>query len=561
MKLVTVDEMHDIEQRADAAGHSYATMMENAGRAVAEAIQERMQMRNKRILVLVGPGNNGGDGLVTARYLSKAGAQIICYLWKPRSSDDRNLEAAREHNVHCLQGEDEATGKMLGKALQNVDVVVDALLGTGVTRPIEGSLKELLDRVRQAVHERRAPVPTGLIRLVPPRREGKERCLPAPYIVAVDVPSGLHCDTGEVDPATVSADLTVTFAAAKRGQFLFPGSTTVGELLVADIGIDPELASSVHLEVATAQAVSLLLPARPPHAHKGTFGKAMIVAGSVNYTGAPYLCAAGAARVGTGLVTLAPPQPIHAILATKFTEATYVLLPHNMGVYVPSAIKVLAPHLEGYTALLLGPGLGQEDETVEFVHQLLGVTPAEQERHIGFQPKAGSGAEPVALPPLVIDADGLNALAKAQEWWKALPANSILTPHPGEMSRLTGVEAKEINRDRIAIAQKYAEEWQQVVVLKGPYTVVAAPDSRTMLMPFANPGLATAGTGDVLAGAIAGMLAQGLAPYDAAVCGAYLHGLAGEIAAGRIGAAGMLAGDLLPALPEAIESLYGTEKR
>jgi hydroxyethylthiazole kinase-like uncharacterized protein yjeF len=281
----------------------------------------------------------------------------------------------------------------------------------------------------------------------------------------------------------------------------------------------------------------------------------------VNYTGAPYLCAAGAARVGTGLVTLAPPQPIHAILATKFTEATYVLLPHNMGVYVPSAIKVLAPHLEGYTALLLGPGLGQEDETVEFVHQLLGVTPAEQERHIGFQPKAGMGAEPVALPPLVIDADGLNALAKAQEWWKALPANSILTPHPGEMSRLTGVEAKVINQDRVALAQKYAEEWQQVVVLKGAYTVVAAPDSRTMLMPFANPSLATAGTGDVLAGAIAGMLAQGLAPYDAAVCGAYLHGLAGEIAAGRIGAAGMLAGDLLSALPEAIESLYGTEKR
>jgi NAD(P)H-hydrate epimerase len=560
MKLVTVEEMRDLEQRADAAGHSYATMMENAGRAVAEAIQERMQVRSKRVLVLVGPGNNGGDGLVAARYLSKAGAQIICYLWKPRPSDDPNLEAAREHNVHCLQGEGEANGKMLSKALQNVDLIVDALLGTGVTGLIEGSLKELLDRVRQAVHERRSPVPTGLIRLVPPRGGGKEHGLPAPYIVAVDVPSGMHCDTGEVDPATLSADLTVTFAAAKRGQFLFPGSATVGELLAADIGINPELASSIHLEVATTQAVSLLLPARPAYAHKGTFGKAMIVAGSVNYTGAPYLCAAGAARVGTGLVTLAPPQPIHAILASKLTEATYVLLPHNMGVYVPSAVRVLAPRLEGYTALLLGPGIGQEDETVAFVHELLGLTPTEQKRHIGFQPKAESGAEPAALPPLVIDADGLNAIARAQQWWKSLPANSILTPHPGEMSRLTGVEAKEINEDRIAVAQERAEEWQQVVVLKGAYTVVAAPDGRTMLMPFANPGLATAGTGDVLAGAIVGMLAQGLAPYDAAVCGAYLHGLAGEIAAGRTGAAGVLAGDLLPALPEAIQSLHDTEK-
>ena len=160
MKLVTVDEMRDLEQRADAAGHSYATMMECAGRAVAEAIEERMQVRNKRVLVLVGPGNNGGDGLVAARYLSKAGAQIVCYLWEPRPSDDPNLEAAREHNVHCLQGEDEGNGKVLSKALQNVDVIVDALLGTGVTRPIDGSLKELLDRVQHAVGERRTPVAT-----------------------------------------------------------------------------------------------------------------------------------------------------------------------------------------------------------------------------------------------------------------------------------------------------------------------------------------------------------------------------------------------------------------
>lgn len=560
MKLVTVDEMRELEKRADAAGHSYAAMMENAGCAVADAIQERMQVRGKRVLVLVGPGNNGGDGLVAARYLSQAGAQIICYLWKPRSPDDPNLDAARAHNVHCFQSEDEGNNKVLSKALQNVDVVVDALLGTGVTRPIEGSLKELLESVRQAVHVRRSSAPTRLARLAPPPCPRK-RGLPVPYVVAVDVPSGVQSDTGKVDPATVPADLTVTFAAAKRGQFVFPGASTLGELVIADIGISPNLSDAIQVEVATARTISCLLPDRPSDAHKGTFGKAMIVAGSINYTGAPYLCAAGAARVGAGLVTVAPPQPIYPILASKLTEATYVLLPHDMGVLAPPALKVLSSHLEGYAALLVGPGLGQEDETVEFVHQLLGVTPAGQKRGIGFQTKVTVSNETAKLPPLVVDADGLNALAKADAWWESMPANSILTPHPGEMSRLTGMPAQEINADRIGVAREHARRWQQVLVLKGAYTTVAAPDGRATLIPFANPGLATAGTGDVLAGAIVGMLAQGVAPFEAAVCGAYLHGLAGEVAARRLGSAGMLAGDLLPALPKAIRRLYQMGER
>jgi NAD(P)H-hydrate epimerase len=364
-----------------------------------------------------------------------------------------------------------------------------------------------------------------------------------------------------VDPATLQADLTVTFAAAKRGQLLFPGASVLGELVVADIGIDPSLAQSIAVETASARSVSRLLPARPSDAHKGTFGKAMIVAGSVNFTGAPYLCASGAARVGTGLVTLALPRPIHAIVAGKFAEGTYVLLPHDMGVVAPPALRVLAAHLEDYDALLLGPGLGHEDETVHFVHQLLGVTPAERARHIGFQSNADRSEEQLDLPPLVIDADGLNALAKADQWWKALPTDSILTPHPGEMARLTGMQADQINGDRIGVAQEFAHQWRQVVVLKGAHTVVAAADGHATVMPFANAGLATAGTGDVLAGAVVGMLAQGLTPYDAAVCGAYLHGLAGEMASRRIGAAGMLAGDLLPALPAAIESLCSTESR
>jgi hydroxyethylthiazole kinase-like uncharacterized protein yjeF len=555
MKLVTVEEMKQLEQAADAAGHTYAAMMENAGRTVANAIQERISAKSKRMLVLVGPGNNGGDGLVAARHLCQAGAQIVCYLWQPRPKDDPNLQAIQQCNVHCIQSDGDGNGKTLRKALRNADVIIDALLGTGIKRPIKGTLKELLTLVRQVAQERRKSPVADLARLVPCLDSPVCPSPPSPFIVAVDVPSGLDCDTGAVDPATLRADLTVTFAAAKRGQLAFPGAEMVGELVVADIGIDPALSQDFRIEVAGSQSIGTMLPSRPPNAHKGTFGKAMIVAGSINYTGAPYLAAAAAARVGAGLVTLAPPQSMYSTLATKLSEATFLLLPHEMGVLVPAAIKILTPRLVEYTTLLVGPGLGREKQTTAFVHQLLGIAQGPKPRRIGFQYSEEPKTEKIELPSLVIDADGLNALAEVEEWWTCVPENTILTPHPGEMARLTGLERAAINSDRIAIARDYAHKWSQVVVLKGAFTVVAAPDGRTTVMPFANPGLATAGTGDVLAGAIVGMLTQGLSAFDSAVCGAYLHGLAGEIVARQFGTAGMLASDLLLALPQAMNGL------
>lgn len=555
MKLVTVQEMKQLEAAANDAGHSYAAMMENAGRAVAEAIQQRVATKGKRVLVLVGPGNNGGDGLVAARYLSQAGAQVACYMWKPRAEDDPNLKAVLQHNIHCLQANRDGNGKTLRKALQNADVIVDALLGTGVTRPIEGSLLELLDLVREVIRERRSTPAPCLVPLVPylPAKPSIEAS--SPYVVAVDVPSGLDSDTGQVDPAAVHADMTVTFVAVKRGQLVFPGAQATGELVVADIGIDTTLSAGIETEVATSDLVSKLLPERAPNAHKGTFGRVLIVAGSINYTGAPYLAAAAAGRVGTGLVTLAPPQPLHTVLATRMSEATFLLLPHSTGVLAPSAIKLLGEHIKGYSALLLGPGLGHEKETVTFVHQLLGIAGVSAGRQIGFQREPSTTSEQIELPPLVIDADGLNALAEAEQWWSHLPAHTILTPHPGEMARLSGLNIQEIEQDRLAAARDHAARWGQIVVLKGAFTVVAAPDNRLTVIPFANPALSTAGTGDVLAGSIAGMLAQGLSPFDAAVCGAYLHGLAGEIVADQVGNAGALAGDLLPALPQALCAL------
>jgi NAD(P)H-hydrate epimerase len=336
-----------------------------------------------------------------------------------------------------------------------------------------------------------------------------------------------------------------------------------------------------------------LLPERPPDAHKGTFGKALIVAGSVNYTGAAHLAGAAAYRIGAGLVTMGVIPSVHPIVAAGLVEATWLLLPEQLGVLSPEAARSLTEEAGAYAALLVGPGLTQEQEAVQFVHRLLGVGESRRAA-VGFVP--GKAAEPAANDPslapkldddgppsdarpttgflarrrasapafdpdavrrlpLVIDADALNALAQVDGWPQHLPPNAVLTPHPGEMARLCGCSTREVAADRFGMARSKAAEWNAVVLLKGAYSVVAAPDGRTAVLPFANPALATAGSGDVLAGAIVGLLAQGLPSFEGAVLGGYLHGLAGELARQDIGDAGVVAGDLLARLPEAIRRL------
>lgn len=546
MKIVSVQEMRAIEAAADAAGCTYAEMMERAGRAVAEALQERLEVRGKRVLVLAGPGNNGGDGLVAARYLAQAGADVACYLTRARDPDeDTNYRCLQEMAVRCLAAQDDPQYQALRRVAASADVLIDALLGTGTTLPVGGVIAEVLRAVGKALQSRER-VSAARVRIggVPPATRRQR-----PFVVAVDGPSGLDFDSGALDEAALPADLTVTFAYPKQGHFRFPGAGALGELVVADIGTDPALAEGATLEVATAEMVRAWLPARPPDAHKGTFGKALIVAGSANYTGAARLAGAAAVRAGAGLVTVALPAPIHAAVAAALAEATYLLLPHELGVIAPAAIEVLAPRAPEYDALLVGPGLGQERETVEFVRGLL--VGEREPRAVGFvRGEAPPPARP-ALPPLVVDADGLNILAGLADWPARLPPGTVLTPHPGEMARLCGLTAAEIQADRIGTARRYAQAWGHVVVLKGAYTVVAAPDGRTALEPFANPALATGGTGDVLAGAIVALRAQGLGGFEAAVCGAYLHGLAGELARQRKGIAGMAAGDLLDGLAAA----------
>jgi len=437
----------------------------------------------------------------------------------------------------------------LPQLVTSADVIVDALLGTGTARPIEGELAKTLNIVtREASLRRKLGGP------VAPRVPSSS---PSPLLVAVDGPTGLNYDTGELDPAAIPADVTVTFAYLKPGHFAFPGAAACGQLIVADIGTDPKLADDITLHVADDDMIRALLPARPADAHKGTFGKAIIVAGSIYYSGAAALAAEAAARVGAGLVTLCPPRSIYGVVASKLTEVTYLPLPDDMGVLQVDAVRVLGEKVGGYQALLVGPGLSTEKETVAFVHRLLGLEQPAKKARIGFQP---SSVEPesgkLKLPPLVVDADALNALSELNGWAEHLPRPAILTPHPGEMARLIKAEDKSsINKDRIGTARRAAAEWGHMVILKGAFTVIAHPDGRATVLPFANPALATAGSGDVLAGAIVGLLAQGLEPFEAAVCGAYLHALAGELARQEIGEAGVIAGDVLARLPGAIRGL------
>jgi NAD(P)H-hydrate epimerase len=313
----------------------------------------------------------------------------------------------------------------------------------------------------------------------------------------------------------------------------------VGQLLVADIGIADQDFPPNLPEVATATLIAGLLPERPIFGHKGSFGKVLVTAGSANYAGAPALSARAAYRAGAGLVTVAVPASIQPVIAANVIEATYLLLAHEEGAIAEAAAAVIGQALGGYGALLVGPGLGTAPTTGRFFNALL-------DRLVDYADD---------LPPCIFDADALNLLAKEAEWWTQLPPSSILTPHPGEMSRLTGMSIQAIEADRLNVATAMAQRWQQIVVLTGAYTIVASPGGEVVVLPFANPALATAGSGDVLAGCILGLLGQKLAPFDAAVAGAYLHGLAGEMAREALWEAGVMAGDLLDRLPLALKEI------
>ena len=515
MKIVTADQMRKIDRECDKIGLPASLLMENAGKAVAEEVWRISgPVERQHILMLIGPGNNGGDGLVAARHFHDWGARVSLYLFGKRPLDDLNLDLVRERNIPCVEVDQEGDLDGLDGQLAMATAVVDALLGTGTSRPVGDVFGQALGRVSRVKEER-----------------------PSLHIIAVDLPSGLNADNGAVDPACLYADDTVTLAFPKMGLYNPPGLERAGRITIADIGVPSYLADEVHIELVTADWARSVLPKRPLGANKGTFGKVLVVAGSIHYVGAAYLACSGAMRVGAGTVTLATAASLSPILASKLTEVTHLPLPESSpGMISHQADWMIHTELSKYDVLLMGCGLGQGESAVRLV-------------------KSALLGERVPLPAVVLDADALNTLADSKDWWQQLAGDVILTPHPGEMARLTGVSVEEVQSDRVGLARKMAMEWNKTLVLKGAYTIIATPGGGVRIGPEANPGLASAGTGDVLGGVIAGLVAQGLTLSDAAGCGVYIHGQAGDMVREKLGNAGMVASDLLPVLPLVIKQL------
>lgn len=516
MKIVTAREMRNIDKdAAEKFNLPGVVLMENAGRAVADrALNLLGNPGGKKVFLVCGGGNNGGDGFVAARWLHNRGVRVKVFLAAERG----NLRghAALHFDILERMGLEflELTNaRDLEKARITIgfaDLVVDALLGTG----FQGAMSELYRECIEMMNTAGCPV------------------------LAADMPSGVVADTGEVPSQAVKAVATVTFGLPKPGLYLYPGAKFTGDLLVADIGLPLELLTSDQLRqtLVTPQMAGALLPERPADAHKGNCGHVLAVAGSRGMSGAAFLASQGALRTGAGLVTVAVPESIIGILETKTTEAMTLELPETLaGGLGAEAVRMIRDFSTRASVLLVGPGLGRQEETMESVREMIETV----ER------------------PFVLDADALHALGGHLEVMAACQALPVLTPHPGEMARLTGLGVGEIQADRMGIARRFAIEWGAVIVLKGAHTVVAFPDGAVFLNPTGNCGMAAGGMGDVLAGVIAALIAQGLSSQDAAVLGVYLHGLAGDLAAaGR--SLGLTAMELAEKLPEAASMVAKT---
>jgi len=505
--LVTAERMRTLDRTTiEEQGVPGELLMESAGRAVADEVLALRADRGGRVLVVAGGGNNGGDGLVTARHLVHLGVPVEVWLCadEPRLSGDAKVQLARLRRIDGTVHPDAPVGPF--------GVVVDALFGTGLSRPLEG----------RAV---------GAVDAVAGWRAAGAR------VLAVDLPSGIDADTGAVLGTAVRADRTAALSLPKLGHAMEPGRSHCGDTVVLRIGIADhrpgERDDGPDARLWTARVAARALPARPEAGHKGVFGHVLVAAGSRGMTGAAGLAARAAARAGAGLVTVAGPAQLQELLAAQSKEAMTVAVSGSGDhLEAASADALLALAAERST-LVLGPGIGRAESTSTCARTV--ATRAEV--------------------PLVLDADGLFAFGDEPEPLAARPAATVLTPHPGEAARLLGTDTASLGRDRVSAARRLAERSGAVVVLKGAATVVADPEGRVRVNPTGGPLLATGGTGDVLAGVIGGLLAQGLPALEAATLGTFLHGAAADGLAGRLGDAGLLASELADALPETARRL------
>lgn len=517
MKLVTAKEMKALDVQAQ---NDYAMpgilLMDNAAQAVAEAVHEALTaLEGERVVIFCGGGNNGGDGLGAARWLQSYGVSVRAFV-VGAALDAVQGDAAMElamftkagGRVEALSTEDDWVLAEL--AASKADVLVDALLGTGFHGELEGDVLRACELLNKSEK----------------------------YILAVDVPTGVNADHGAVSENAVRADHTVTMALVKTGLLLYPGREYCGDIELADISMPVKLVEEYKSDKyrLTDEIVRELLPLRKANAHKGDAGRVVICAGSPGYTGAAALASDAAVKAGAGLVSLYTPLSSRDVLAIKLTEVmVHGLLERMPGILGGGAASDVASSAEAADVLAIGPGLGTSESTQEAVRTIL----------------------QKITTPVVIDADALTALAGHTEILAAMQAQKVLTPHPGEMARLTGLEIAEIEADRINIAKKYAEQWQAIIVLKGAPTVIGCPNGTVYVNSTGNSSLATGGSGDVLTGIIAGLAAQEISLQEAAICGVYLHGMAAELTGIDIGLA---AGELAALLPQAREQvLYGAE--
>lgn len=514
LPIFTAEEMRRLDRRAiQDLGIPGATLMENAGRGAAGALLAALPSlgaprRGARVVLLCGKGGNGGDGFVVARLLRRAGHRPEVFLAAPpgeiAGDAALKLRAMTRAGVGARVVEDDAA---LAPALAAAHVVVDALLGTGARGAPAGLVARLIERVNGC---------------------GRP-------VVALDVPSGLPADGGPPAGPAVRAALTPTFSGLKRGLVTGPGLEHAGRVTVVDIGIPPEEARR---DVATFLVergdVVAHLPDRRRDSHKGTYGHLLVLAGSVGKTGAAALAARAAMRAGAGLVTVATAARVQPVVAGLLLEAmSEPLADTPAGTVAAAARKRLDELSATRDAVAMGPGLGLVDETRALARDLVATLPR----------------------PIAVDADALTALAGSPETLASAPAPRCLTPHPGEMARLLGVSAAEVQRDRIETARGLAAAWGVHVALKGAGTVIAAPGGRVLVNPTGNAGMASGGTGDVLTGIVGAFLARGLDAEPALAAAVYVHGLAGDVAAERVGEESLVAGDVVEALPEAFRRL------
>jgi ADP-dependent NAD(P)H-hydrate dehydratase / NAD(P)H-hydrate epimerase len=527
--LLTVEQIRTAEESTISEGRSVQNLMAAAARGVADAILREAPSKGLRALVLCGPGNNGGDGLVVADHLAEAGWDVTAWLFQRSEVGDVPVSDGFQNRVSILKGGE------IGAALESVDVVLDALFGVGLRADLPDEIGELFAQVAARRRNR------GLT------------------VWALDVPSGMNADSGEIAEGALLANRTAMVGLPKIGAFKFPAARFTGRIELIDIGLEApdDLASDVP-RLLTIDYPRRVLPERRAGLHKRTAGTAMVVGGAPNYYGAPRMAAEAALRSGCGLVSVAAPSSVVGAMAAAVAELVFVPLPMaehgRAGDRMASQVR---KHLEGIKALVIGPGLGTDDPVPDFLSSLLGLQTSSR-RGIGFGLEENSEDEEEPFDKTaVFDADALNWLATQDGWEKQLEgARLVLTPHPGEMARLLHVEREVIEAEPWEHARDAAKKFNQVVVLKHGHTVVATPDGELTVAPQAPTSLATAGTGDVLSGIIGSLLGQGLKPADAARAGVVIGLHAAELAELEYGPVGLLASDIIARIPWALSRYY-----